>query len=208
MSDLNKMFMQGKWLMSSKNFSVKTQRFYSAHHTLLRIAKDNLRRAETEGKGCANWQFAAITLSSLAIEAICNAVGEKVVGNWSDFESCSPIAKTRLICEHLSINYDTSKEPWASFVWLCKTRNLIAHPKAEPIMYEAVITEQEHDSLEFRHAPKSKLEKRMTLSNAKKSVAVVDQLINLFCEKLTSEQKFGISGDMWHSSSTIQNDIN
>jgi hypothetical protein len=190
--------------MNQKNFSVKTERFYSAHHVLLRIAKDNLKKAESKEKGWADWQFTAITLSSLAIEAICNAVGEKVIGNWSDFESCSPIAKTRLICEHLNINYDASKEPWGTVIWLCQTRNRIAHPKAEPIMYETVITEQEHDSPEFRHAPKSKLEKRMSLSNAKKSVAVVDQLIDLFCEKLTSEQKFGISGEMWHSSSTLQ----
>ena len=98
--------------MIGKNYSVKTERFYSAHHVLLRIAKDNLSKAETKARGWSDWQFTAITLSSLAIEAICNAVGEKVIDNWSDFESCSPIAKARLICEHLDIDYDVSKEPW------------------------------------------------------------------------------------------------
>lgn len=146
--------------MIPKNFSVKTERFYSAHHSLFRIARDNLIRAETKEPGWFDSQFTAITLSSLAIEAICNAVGEKVIDKWSDFESCSPIVKTRLICEHLSISYDAGKEPWASVVWLCKTRNLIAHPKAEQIKYEAVITEQEHNSQEYRNVPKSKVRKK------------------------------------------------
>ena len=189
--------------MNQKNFNVKTERFYSAHHALLRIAKDNLGKAETKEPGWSDWQFTAITLSSLAIEAICNAVGEKVIDNWSDFESCSPIAKVRLICEHLDIDYDAGKEPWGSLIWLCKTRNLIAHPRAEPIKYEAVITERELESQEYRAAPKSRLEKRMTLSSAKKSIAVVDQMVSLFSKKLTAEQNFGIVGDMWSSFSSL-----
>lgn len=186
--------------MSQKKFNVKTERFYSAHHALLRIAKDNLKRAEVK-KNCLDSRFAAITLSSLAIEAFCNAVGEKAVIKWSDFEGCSPIVKIRLICERLDINYDAGKEPWGTLIRLCKTRNLIAHPKAEPIMHETVITEQEHDNFKYGNAP-SRLEEIMTVKNARESVAIVDQLIDLFCEKLTPEQNFGISDDMWHATST------
>ncbi|MEO6118061.1 MAG: hypothetical protein ABIP37_03210 [Methylotenera sp.] len=191
--------------MNSKKISVKTERFYSAHHALLRIAKDNLHKAETKEPGWFDCQFTAIALSALAIEAVCNAVGEKVIDKWCDFESCSPIVKIRLICEHLSINYDAGKEPWASVIWLCKTRNLIAHPKAEHIKNEAVITEQEHQTQEYRSIPKSKLEKKITFDYAKKSIATIEKLIDLFCEKLTVEQKFGIVGDMWHSSSKAHN---
>lgn len=53
-----------------------------------------------------------------------------------------------------------------------------------------------------------KLEKRITFDHAKKSVATVDQMIQMFCEKLTSEQNFGISSDMWHSTSKIQDNTN
>ena len=193
--------------MNQRNVNVKTERFYSAHHTLLRLAKNELKKVEAKEPGWVNSQFSAITFSSLAIEAICNAVGERAIDNWSDFESCSPIAKTRLICEHLGIDYDSGKEPWGSFVWLCKTRNLIAHPKAEPIISEEVMSLTEHDNLGGTvDAPESKLEKRMTLENAKKSVATVETLIKAFCEKLTDEQKFGIEFDMWHSSATLQDD--
>ncbi len=188
--------------MNPKKISIKTERFYSAHHVLLRIAKHNLLEAETKKPGWADCQFSAITLSSLAIEAFCNAVGEKVIQNWSDFESCNPMAKTRLICEHLSINYDNSKAPWVSVLWLSKMRNRIAHPKAEPILHEALISEQEHRTQKFRDAPKSRLEKEATLGNAKKSIAAVNKMIALICEKLTPEQNFGISGDMWSSSAT------
>ena len=188
--------------MSSKKISIKTERFYSAHHALLRIAKHNLKEAEAKSPGWADRQFSVIVLSSLAIEAFCNAAGEKVIQNWKDFESCSPIAKTRLLCEHLDITYDNSKEPWASIVWLSKMRNKIAHPKAEPILHEAVISEQEHRAQKFRDAPKSGLEKEVSLGNAKKSITAVSTMIDLICEKLTPEQRFGISGDMWSSSAT------
>ena len=185
--------------MSSK-ISVKTDRFYSAHHMLKRIAEDSLTKAETKEPGWFDYQFTAITLSSLTIEAFCNAVGEKVIQNWKDFESCSPIAKTRLLCEHLDITYDVSKEPWASIIWLSKIRNRIAHPKAEPITHNAVMTREEHKKQKFENTPKSKLEKEITPDNAKKSVAAVNQMIDLFCEKLTPGQNFGVIGDMWSSS--------
>ena len=193
--------------MGIKEFNVKTERFYSAHHTLLRLARSNLETAKTKAPGWRDCQFSSITLSSLAVEAFCNAVGGRVIDNWSDFESCSPIAKTRLISEKLNINYQTNKEPWGSIIWLCKTRNLIAHPKPEPIIFEATLTEQEHRNQEFRNPPQSKLENRMTLAHASKSVEAVEKLIDLFCGKLTPEQNFGIVGDMWSSSSTFHDGL-
>ena len=194
--------------MSSKKISTKTDRFYSAHHILKQIAEDNLVKAETKEPGWFNCQFTAIALSSLTIEAFCNAVGKKVIHNWEDFESCSPIAKTRLLCEHLDITYEDSKEPWASIIWLSKIRNRIAHPKAESITQNAVMTQEEHSKQKFRDTPKSKLEKEITPGNAKKSVAAVNQMIDLFCEKLTPGQSFGVIGDMWSSSASAHNSAN
>ena len=192
--------------MNIKEFNVKAERFYSAHHTLFRLAKSNLKTVTTEAPGWRDCQFSSITLSSLAVEAFCNAVGGRDIDNWSDFESCSPIIKTRLISEKLNINYQTNKEPWGSIIWLCKTRNLNAHPKSEPIIFEATLTEQEHQNQEFRNPPQSKLENRMTSANATKSVKAVEKLINLFCEKLTPEQNFGIKRDTWNSSSILNED--
>ena len=190
--------------MGTKKFRINAKRFYSAHHTLLRIAKYSLVEAEAKEARQADWEFSAITLSSLAIEAFCNAVGERVIDNWSDFESCNPMAKIRLISEHLNINYDSSEAPWDSVVWLSKMRNRIVHPKAEPILYQAVISEQEHRerALKSTDAPKSRLEKEITLDNAIKSIEAVNTMIALICEKLTPEQKHGISDDTWGGSVT------
>jgi len=188
--------------------SVKTERFYSAHHVLQRIAKDHLLKAQSKEPGWFDSLFISISLSSLAIEAICNAVGEKALDKWCDFESCSPIAKIRLICERLGIDYDGGIEPWGTIIWLSKTRNLISHPKAHHIKYEAIITLEEQQNQSYRNMPKSKLELQITPTNAKKSVEAVDKLVELFCTKLTLDQKFGIVGDMWHSSAKVHTDEN
>lgn len=189
--------------MNSRKFSVKTERFYSAHHALLRIAKDNLTKAETKEPGWFDSQFTAIVFSSLAIEALSNAVGGLAINKWNGFESCSPIAKTRLVCEYLNIDYGNSKEPWRTVIWLLKTRNLIAHPKTELITNEAVIFQQELDSQKYRSLPKLKFEKRITLENAKRSVDTVNEMVSLFCEKLIPKQNFGVISDMWHSSAKL-----
>jgi hypothetical protein len=90
-----------------KMIEVQSERFYSAHHGLLRIARASLDKAKKKEPGWADHEFVAITLSALAIEAICNAVGKKAVKGWEDFEGCSPTAKVRVICTNLDIEYDT-----------------------------------------------------------------------------------------------------
>jgi hypothetical protein len=186
-----------------KSIKVRVERFYSAHHALLRIARDDLSKAQKKEPGWADCQFSSIVFSALVTEAFCNAVGIKVIDNWNDFESASPIAKLRLICEHLNIKFDSRSAPWDTIVWLSKIRNLIAHPKGESLIHESIITEYEHKTEEYRNAPKSKLEKEITLGNAKRAIESVDLIIDMICNKLTPEQNFGIYGDMWHSSSGI-----
>jgi hypothetical protein len=122
---------------------------------LLRIAAESLHKAESKEQGWFDHQFVAIALSSLAIEAVCNAVGERAIEGWEDFDSCNPTAKIVVICEQLRILYDKNKEPWSTLVWLSKVRNRIAHPKAEPIDEERLVTEYEHDKNLHRAAPSS-----------------------------------------------------
>ncbi|MEK6641915.1 MAG: hypothetical protein AABZ17_14730 [Nitrospirota bacterium] len=162
---------------------------------------DNAKKKEP---GWLDDEFLAITLSALAIEAIYNAVGERVVNGWRDFESCNPTVKARIVCTRLHIEYDSSREPWATLLWLSKFRNLIAHPKAETIAESKVVSKQEHEQGTHRTAPKSKLEKRVSLQNAEKAIKAVDAALSLFCEKLSVEDRFGISGDMWSVSSRRQ----
>ena len=187
-----------------ETIEVQSERFYSEHHRLLRIARHSLNNAKRKEPGWADDEFLAITLSALAIEAICNAVGERAVNDWQDFESCNPTAKARIICTRLHIEYNSSREPWATLLWLSKFRNLVAHPKAATIAESKVVSEQDHAQGTYRTAPKSKLEKRVTLQNAEKAIKAVDAALSLFCEKLSVEDRFGILGDMWSSSSRRQ----
>lgn len=189
-----------------KTIQIQSERFYSAHHTLLRIARHSLESAKKKQPGWAHDEFLAITLSALAIEAICNAVGERTVNGWEDYESCSPTAKARIVCTHLGIEYDSSREPWGTLRWLSKFRNLVAHPKAETIVESAMVSEQEHEQGTHHLAPKSKLEKLVTLQNAERAINAVDAALNLFCEKLSAEDRFGVSADMWSVSSRLQHD--
>lgn len=187
-----------------KAIKVQSERFYSAHHALLRIARHSLDNAKKKEPGWADDEFLTITLSALAIEAIYNAVGARAVNGWGDFESCNPTAKARIVCTRLDIKYDSSREPWATLRWLSKFRNLVAHPKAEAIAESTVVSEQEHEQGTNRTAPKSKLEKLVTLQNAENAIKAVDDALSLFCEKLSAEDRFGISGDMWSASSRLQ----
>lgn len=187
-----------------ETIEVQSERFYSAHHALLRIARHCLDNARKKEPGWADDEFLAITLSALAIEAICNAVGERAVNGWGDFESCNPTAKARIVCARRHIEYDSSLEPWATLRWLSKFRNLIAHPKAETIAESKVVSKQEHKQGTHRTAPKSKLEKLVTFQNAENAIKAVDAALSLFCEKLSVEERFGVSGDVWSVSSRRQ----
>jgi len=189
----------------AEKLRIERERFYSAHHVLMRLAKDNLLIAERKEPGWSDDLFSSLVFSSLVLEAFSNAVGEKVITSWGDFDSARPQAKIRLICEHLDITYDPQIEPWATLVWLAKVRNLVAHPKAVLLSDSAVISKDDYYTTE-RSQPLSKLEKEITIDNAKKSVKALDDVIDMICHRLTPEENFGISGDMWSSSAKADYD--
>jgi hypothetical protein len=91
----------------TEHLNVSRERRFSAHHMLLGVARMFLEDAKSKRPGWFYAELAALTLSGLAVEAICNAVGERVFStDWKDFESASPIAKLRLICDKLDVPFD------------------------------------------------------------------------------------------------------
>lgn len=182
-----------------KKLKQRRTRYYSAHHTLLNIATRSLAKAEKKEPGWFNDTFVALTFAALTLEALVNAIGDRVVGDWKDFESASPMAKVRLLAERLKVPYDREAEPWRTVKWLGKLRNQIAHPKPEIISDEEKIDERDlEDPLANR--PESKLEREISLANARRCVKAVVEVKDLICEKLPAEQRFGLSVDGWHSS--------
>ena len=181
------------------------ERTFSAHHMLLRAADRACDVATENAPGSLYDKLVAITLSALAMEALCNTVGERIVSDWQDFESSSPIAKLRLLAQHLAIDYRATTEPWESAQWLVKFRNKIAHAKPELVIEEIHLTQEQHDKRLF-DIPESKLEKQITLGNAKRAVKAVTEIKRLLSQKVPPEHALGLYSDGWSGTTKLTPD--
>lgn len=150
-------------------------------------------------------QLITITFCALSIEAIGNAFGKRFVERWSDFESSSPIAKLRILCEHLNIEVNFDEEPWSSAVWLVRLRNKIAHAKPQIINVNIVMSRDEYDKKRGEE-PKSKIEDQISLDNAIKAFEVVERIKNILCDNIPAEEQLGLRSDAWHGSASVLND--
>ena len=184
-----------------KKISVERERPFSPHHIFLATARDAIELSENDKSKSSFSAITAITMSALAIEALSNAVGERVIDSWEDFESSSPKAKLRIICDELDINYDPSIEPWSTVVWLSNIRNKLAHGKPQLVKETYVCGEQEHQKRDWEK-PESKLEKSLTIGSAKRAYERVTELKYLLCKNIPSGKAFGLAGDMWSGSSS------
>lgn len=169
---------------------------------LIGAAKAALEDANKRRPGWFYSELTAITLSALSIEAMCNAIGDRIVDGWKNFERESPLVKLRLLCERLNISYDKKKEPWASAIWLYRFRNLIAHAKPEIVAEEYVWAREEYDARQ-RDNPKSKLERLITLGNAAKAVRTAETIKTSLCEKISPDDGFGLYSDAWEGSTRV-----
>lgn len=174
---------------------------FSPHNLFLSAAREAIKLVESDSTKESLSSITAITMSALAIEALCNAVGERVVKDWPDFESSSPKAKLRIICDELEIDYDSSKEPWGTIIWLSKLRNNLAHGKPQLIEVEKTADRASYEKDQW-DKPESKLEQQITIVNAKRAYEKVTEIKYLLSEKIPSEKSFGIAGDMWSGRSS------
>lgn len=185
----------------ARDFRRVQERQYSAHHTLLRIARFQLASAERKEAGWSDSAFVAITFSALAVEALSNAIGDRIVPDWKDFETASPIAKVWLLAERLDLPYSSDDEPWRTICWLGKFRNLVAHPKPESIRSDQFVTESDADNRPF-DPPKSRIERQATVGNAKRAFEAVEKVKALLCDKIPAEDRFGLYSDGWSTSTS------
>ncbi len=172
---------------------------------LLHVAHLELEIAKSTKIGRFNHCLVAMTFSALAVEALANAVGSRLVDEWSDFESASPLAKIRLLSERLGISYESTQKPWATLRYLIRFRNAIAHAKPERLLEERVMSEAKYNAQLFRKPP-SRTEREITLSNAKRCFEAVHNLKGLFTDALPVEKRFGIYVDAWSGGSKLHND--
>jgi len=176
------------------------ERQFSPHILFLRMAREAIDLYENTPSKSIFSSITAITMSALAIEALCNSVGERVVDSWKDFEGSSPKAKIRIICDELKIEYIANHEPWSTIVWLSNTRNKLAHGKPQVLKqsYKATHEEALHDF----DKPESRLEKLFTIGNAKRAHSSVTEVSSIFAKKVPAKKAFGLFVDMWSTSSS------
>jgi hypothetical protein len=151
------------------------ERSFAPHHTFLGAARVSLDLAKSRHPGWHYHEFTSIVMSALSIEALVNAVGGRVMDNWKDFESSSPWAKLRLLCEHLGIEFNRTTEPWSTAKWLCGFRNKAAHAKPEELHEVKQIPGHAFDQ-ERTEWPKSSLEREITLGNATRAFEAIQQI--------------------------------
>ena len=187
----------------SESIKVQKKKAFSAYHMMLGAARAALEDAETKAPGWFYAELMALTMAALAIEAICNAVGERVIEKWKDFESSSPIAKLRVICARLEIPFDEKTEPWATARWIGKLRNELAHAKPELVKEEYTWSREEYEKRE-REGPKSKLEKQITLGHARRAVREVQNLKDLICDAVPVDARLGLYSEAWTGSATTE----
>lgn len=169
---------------------------------LLHAAEIEIEEAQKSQVGRFNKCLAAMVMSSLAVEALANAVGSRVTSDWPNFERLSPLAKINSLVEELTIAYDPENEPWSAIQYLAGFRNDIAHPKPETVLEEKVLPEVALGKTLF-DSPQSRIEREITLGNACRAHAAVTTLKKILTDSLPSEKRFGIYCDSWSGSTGV-----
>lgn len=187
--------------MSKPSLFVKTEtREFFAHHMLLHASALEIADAEETQVSRFNRCLAAMVMTSLAVEALLNAVGARVVQDWKAFERLPPSEKLDLLISELGIDRQSGIEPWTTLRFIFGFRNDIAHPKPEQIVQTKTLPEAALN-LNFS-TPMSSLEEEITLGNAKRVYSAVASLKGILTDSLSPDLRFGIYADAWsHSTS-------
>jgi hypothetical protein len=187
-------------LMTTPRMHRRSQtRDFFAHHMLLHAADLQIGEAEASQIGRFNKCLAGMVMTALAIEALLNAVGSRVVVDGPAFEQLGPLDKLDLLVEQLHIQRDASKEPWQTIRYLSRFRNDIAHPKPELVEVTVTLPQAALDKQLF-DVPHSQLEREITTGNARRSHSAVYELKGILTDAMPEHLRFGIYTDAWTES--------
>lgn len=142
--------------------SVVRERHFLPYLPFIESAKHFCDQLDQQGE--VSWYdlMAATTLLALSVEALVNTIGELIVPNFSDFESCSPKAKIRILYENAGENFVKDRPPVNDVLKLLKTRNDLAHPKFKVLRYES-------EKMELSEARRNYLEQGELLHEIEKA---------------------------------------
>lgn len=189
-------------MSKSSHYEQVQEREFFAHHGILLAALKAIEQAEATELGRFNQCLAAITMTAVAVEALANAVGSRVVDklNWASWERRPTHDKIDDLVSRLGILKDTAKEPWTSLRDLAALREGIVHAKPEQIRCVRKLPKAAVDKEVHMKRPESSLERQITLGNAQRFYRAVTDLKGLFADALGESKRYGIYADMYHGS--------
>lgn len=172
--------------MSKFPLNIKGKRHFHPFHLLIDAAQDTLDAMRSYQIGGHAHALSTMLLSSLAIEALANSIGEHQVNDWADCESANPMTKLRIIAKEMGLDFNMECSPWGEIRALIKFRNLAAHARPKIIKIDKEIDEDNiHEMLNL--AP-SKFEQEISYENAELAFETVCSLRDLLCSKLDPEK--------------------
>ena len=169
---------------------------------LLHAAELQLQAAEQSEVGRFNHCLGSMTMTALAVEALLNAVGSRVLAEWQPFERMRPLEKFKVLQAQLGFEYNARKNPWATLHFLAGFRNDIAHVKPQMVTETRRFTEAEANRFLSR-MPLSKLEREITIGNARRVLGAVTLVKGILTDALPDNLRFGVYVDAWSGSTTV-----
>jgi len=178
----------------SQKVRVQREREFSPHHILIGAANMALESAGKKEPGWLYHELIAMMFSALALEALANSFGKRLITHWKDYETASPVAKLRIIAKELGVDPDFGEEPWSATLWLVSFRNKVAHARPESVKFDVVMTSEDFEKTRMEY-PKSKLELDISTTNAMRAVTAVEDILHILCEKMNPEDLGGLLCD-------------
>jgi hypothetical protein len=191
---------------AQKLYEIVEERYFSPHHLLLRTAGFALHEAHrtvyySSTPMRESHTMSAILMSALSVEALCNAIGYRLIEGWDDYEQSKPWVKLRVLCKELKLPFDKGAQPWQSLKELLDFRNKVAHGKPQWVRrVRNKLDQAALDAALAEHQPSATeawFEAKLRLEEAGKAVALARRVEALLTDALPEDLKLGIVVEGW-----------
>jgi hypothetical protein len=143
-----------------------------------------------------------MTFSALALEAVVNTFGSRLVPNWDRFERETPLCKLRVVTKTLGIDLRFDRKPWLGANWLVDFRKIVVHARPRTLNVDEVVSKTDADK-NWMEYPKSALEMEINEANATKAVKVIDDVLELLASKTPRKELLGLLVDGFTGSTSV-----
>lgn len=132
--------------------------------------------AEEFPKGSYYTIMSSILLRAFTFEAYLNHLGAETFEFWEEVDSIRVMNKYALLCKHLKVSPDYSRQPYQTLTQLFKFRNAIAHGRSA-LLKETKVLHSSSSGDPYDHIPKAAWQEYCTLKNAKRAKKDIELII-------------------------------